>query len=130
MSMVIVGEAPKWGEPFSGREGQLLDACLRQAGIRRERCTLCTVGPQLPAQLAAAQPGVIITLGDAAARAVVPNLPPDSIQKLRGYAWESPHARIGVLTTVSLDAIDKEWVPWSPLFARDLTKAKEMYDAG
>jgi hypothetical protein len=45
----------------------------------------------------------------------------------RGYVWDSPHASIGVVTTLSPDQVDKEWVPGSPLFARDLRRAKVLH---
>ncbi len=89
---LLIGEAPgaaedASGRPFVGRSGELLDALLAEAGLPRERVAVANVlkcrppanrtprraevancRPWLTAQLAAARPRLLVTLGGTAAQ--------------------------------------------------------------
>jgi uracil-DNA glycosylase len=88
--LLLVGEGPgaeedARGEPFVGRSGQLLDVMLAQAGLERRQVAVANVvkcrppgnrapraaevsacRPYLEQQVAAAAPGLIVTLGGTA----------------------------------------------------------------
>jgi len=96
--IALLGEAPgaqedESGRPFVGRAGQLLDACLDEAGLHRDqvavlntlkcrppgnrRPTATELGhcrPWLDAQLALVRPVVLVALGTTAATAVLGRL--------------------------------------------------------
>jgi uracil-DNA glycosylase len=145
------------GVPFIGRAGRVLDDHLRQAGVRRERCAILNVSRYQPrgnefgahprSQLEAEvdhlrrtlrqlKPSVIVALGNEASWVLIDGWPGQTIfqasgiQQRRGYVWDSLWASVGVLSTVHPAAVDREWVPWSPLLAMDLRKAKELHEAG
>lgn len=107
------------------RNQQVLEMHLRQAGVRLADCKIAFI-PNLPPS------GVIVAFGDAAARFTIPTWPAEGVAMptRRGYAWESPFAKIGVISSQAPSAVDREWVPWSPLLAKDLWKAKELARRG
>ena len=108
--VMIVGEAPgaqevKQGVPFVGNAGRRLDAFLERAGIDREDCYLTNVvkirppenrdprvgevaawWPVLQAELEQVDPVVVLTLGNAATRAVLET--DEGITDLRGQTFE------------------------------------------
>lgn len=108
--LVIVGEAPgadevTEGEPFVGNAGRRLDSFLAAAGIDREECYLTNVVkvrppgnrdprvgevgawlPVLDAELDRIDPAVVLTLGNAATRAVLDT--DAGITDLRGRTYE------------------------------------------
>ena len=108
--IVLVGEAPgreedRRGRPFVGAAGRILDEALLRAGIPREdvyitnavkcrppgnrrpsRAEAETCGAYLTAQVETIAPGVVVALGQTAARAMFG--PGAALSKLRGR-WRS-----------------------------------------
>jgi len=109
-TVMVVGEAPgaeeiEQGEPFVGNAGRRLDAFLEAAGIDREACYLTNVvkvrppenraprvgevrdwRPVLAAELERVDPAVVVTLGNAATRALLDS--DEGITRLRGRTYE------------------------------------------
>jgi hypothetical protein len=105
------------------RDEQILADHLRSAGIDRSKVRLASADD--PPLLTAS---VVVAMGERAASAYVPGWQGSAMER-RGYVWDSPHASIGVVSTLSPGMVDKEWVPGSPLFLRDLARAKALHDA-
>jgi DNA polymerase len=104
--LVIIGEGPgeeedRQGKPFVGRAGQLLTKMLESVGLTREEVYICNIvkcrppgnrnpepeeiaacAPYLAGQLAAIQPGVLLTLGTFASQQILRTREP--ISRLRG----------------------------------------------
>lgn len=108
--VVVVGEAPgeqevEEGAPFVGNAGRRLDSLLEEAGIDREELYLTNVvkvrppenrdprvaevdawRPVLDAEIEHVDPAVVLTLGNAATRAVLDT--DEGITDLRGRTYE------------------------------------------
>jgi len=121
--LMLVGEAPgatedERGEPFVGRAGSVLDACLAEAGLERRgvfianavRCRppdnraplpgeIAACSFQLDAELLAVRPRVVVLLGSSAARAVLGH--PVKVDDERGEAHAVRRAGLDVLCLVT-----------------------------
>jgi len=157
--IVFVGRDPGnhevlLGRPFVGPSGDILNECLRRAGIRRQDIAILnTVRYQPEANdfqrhprerverevahlhetLARLRPNIVVALGNEAAFASLEGRWPSrdgtiftatGIGERRGYLWHGIH-KLKVLTTVHPAAVQREWVPWSVLLAWDIERAKE-----
>jgi len=118
---LVIGEAPgrdedRQGEPFVGRAGQLLNAMLRAAGLRREQVYIANIlkcrppnnrdpkpaevgccEPYLERQIALIQPRVILAVGRIAAWNLLKTETP--IGKLRGSVHRYADIHIPVIVT-------------------------------
>jgi len=108
--IMLIGEAPgadedRYGKPFVGRSGQLLEKMLNSVGLKREDCYITNVLPWRPPgnrtptdgekavclpfllkQIELINPKIIFLLGASAANAVLGNS--DSISSMRGKMLE------------------------------------------
>jgi DNA polymerase len=123
---VLVGEAPgaeevKQGRPFVGRSGQLLFTMLAEVGVQRRMCYVTNVvlyrppGNRTPetfevassrrrlaAEILAVKPGLVITLGATALRAVAP----------RGGRVSEIHGQLsGISFSEHPDSWQCHWLP-------------------
>jgi uracil-DNA glycosylase len=156
--LMLVGETPGdhedlEGRPFVGPAGHLLDRCLAEAGIERDKAYVSNVvkhfkwtprgkrrmhskpnameiracRPWLDAEIAAVRPTVLMCLGATAARAL---LGADfSVTRSRGRLVESPMAP-KVMATVHpssiLRAADEDRRVETDRFVEDLRKAAKL----
>lgn len=140
--------------PFLGQAGYVLNAALRQAGIRRESCFIDNVVREqpkgndwrfhLPGAVPAGvarltdllqrhAPRVVVPFGNEAFRAVLHGDPDDAhglppITDARGYVfeapWSTPERPCSIIPSVHPAAMLREWVPWRPLFDCDMQKVR------
>ena len=141
------------GRPFVGPAGQLLDACLQEAGIDRSEINIANiVGVQpranefkahseetiafgrilLMRTVKELQPSLIVTFGNEAAHTFVEGWPTrgghgvkyaTGIEARRGYFWIWEGVK--VLTTVHPSFALRSWTPWRILLKYDLERARE-----
>jgi DNA polymerase len=114
--LMFVGEAPGYdedvqGEPFVGRAGQLLTKIIEAMGLRREDVYIANIikcrppdnrnpepdeiaqcEPFLIRQIEIVQPGVVVALGNFAAKALLRTS--EGISRLRGRVYEYHGARL------------------------------------
>ncbi|HEV8595058.1 MAG TPA: uracil-DNA glycosylase [Thermoplasmata archaeon] len=147
--LLLVGEAPgrredATGRPFQGAAGRILDDALRQAGIPRDRAfitnavkcrppenrrpragELAACRPYLEAQLLAARPRVIVTLGNTATRDLLG--PGATLRTARGRRLS--YGGIPVLATYHPAAVlyNRRLLP---RLVQDLRKARERAEEG
>jgi len=156
--LMLVGETPGdhedlEGRPFVGPAGHLLDRCLAEAGIERQRAYVSNVvkhfkwtprgkrrmhakpnameiracRPWLDAEIAAVKPKVLMCLGATAARAL---LGPDfSVTRSRGRLVPSniaPKVMATVHPSSILRAPDENRAAETTRFVEDLRKAAKL----
>lgn len=174
--IVVISRNPGYhedqtGRPLAGEAGRIFDDALSEAALRREDLTILhllqtrppggvfAAAPrhlleadlrQLHLTLRRLKPKVIITLGDEAAHAVVPDWPDArsgsdlihrgtiktarEIENRRGYVFDSSFGPVVATVapqSLTLDAKRKgwkalDWAPWRMLLSHDLRKAKEI----
>lgn len=161
--ILIVGRDPgetevRQGRPFVGRAGQVLDECLRAAGIPRAKVNITNVVPYRPyhnefsahsnknilmgvselhALINKLKPSVIIALGNEASWATIPEWPSrdgsiktaKDIQDMRGYLFEGLHGG-KVIPSVHPALVDRIWIPWRNLLEMDLKRGKAQHELG
>lgn len=125
--------------PLRYRAERLFDACLAEAGIRREAVDVLLIErphrdrQDLIATLEERSPSLIVALGNEAALALLPEWE-GGMEQRRGYVWDSEIAP--VLTTVhpgyegrreGTDALNS-FKPFRTLLSFDLSRAKELLE--
>ena len=147
--IMFVGEAPgrtdiKYGKPFAGGAGRILDQRLREAGIHRERCRFGNVMREWPsgnnfqyfykhkadalkegiaylkADILKTKPNIVVVMGNEALKALTGHT---RILKWRGSLLWSSELKCKILATVHPEHVMKQWSA-SPLLLLDLKKAK------
>lgn len=165
--ITFVGSAPdhaeaRAGKVFVGQHGRIFEDVLREAGLRRAdvnilnvsrevlrggvfaatpRATLYSEICALRRALGDLSPSVIITLGNEASHAIIPEWPDAprdehrgditrarGIENRRGYSFETPFG--AALATVHPAFVSRNWSPWRVLLAHDLRKAKRIAENG
>jgi len=120
---LIIGEAPAAeedlrGEPFTGRAGQLLDAMLRAIGLKRSQVYIANIikchpsdnrdpkpeefescSGYLQQQIDLIQPGVVLVVGENAARMLLKSSAP--VAQLRGkvHQLDLPESTVPLIVT-------------------------------
>lgn len=106
---------------YGGEAKRLLHTALSALGMQNAQVHTLDSAPTTP-------PKVTVALGMDALRMLVPHVPDDGIQALRGYWWDAPCGR--VLGTLHPTAILREWNPWRALFDVDLRRARDELATG
>jgi len=145
------------GEPFVGKDGQILDECLIAAGIRRADVNITNIvqyrpyGNEFSAHssvhvsagytalrklIGELNPSVIVTMGNEASYSLIPDWPTRNgtvfgakdIFDMRGYLFKGYNGH-KIIPTVHPGAVNRVWVPWRQLLETDLKRAKEQHES-
>lgn len=140
------------GRPFVGMAGQELERVLSELGLRRQDVNILNVCGHRPAgnefkahdprhvdeglaqlfsTLQQLKPSLIITLGNEAAYALIPDWPTSGrgifgakgIEERRGYFWETPYG--WVLSTLHPSGVLRKVVPGKFLLENDFRRARK-----
>lgn len=159
--VLVIGRDPgeeevEKGRPFVGPAGQQLDKLLALAGLRREDVNIVNLVQERPYEnnfkahdvrtvdtalavlndvVRQLSPSLVITLGNEAAWALVPDWPSSGrgvfgakgIEERRGYFWRSP---LGppVLTTLHPASVLYQELPGKPLIEWDFKRVRQWLD--
>jgi hypothetical protein len=123
--IVLVGHDLVSYTGYATRARRILDDVLRERGIRPQDVEV-VAPPQASSTITRLRPNIVVALGDAAARTLIPDWDSDaSARTHRGYVFEGIHG-VKTIVTIHPNDVSAQWVPFRVLLSYDLQRAREI----